>query len=170
MQSEWVALARDVFEWVKSGLLPFTLFLVVFLIWICRDTIKQFPQTIFDLITFRSKSKYPQFSNKDIKTHRVMNTLKFWLNGGIQSLSYDNYYIASLMISDHKDAPDYIKAKEEMYKLTIELDGTLSGEHGIGSEKKKYIPMAIDKVALEYMKKIKAVFDPKNILNPDKIF
>ena len=78
MQSEWVALARDVFEWVKSGLLPFTLFLVVFLIWICRDTIKQFPQTIFDLITFRSKSKYPQFSNKDIKTHRVMNTLKFW--------------------------------------------------------------------------------------------
>ena len=30
--------------------------------------------------------------------------------------------------------------------------------------------MAIDKVALEYMKKIKAVFDPKNILNPDKIF
>ena len=65
---------------------------------------------------------------------------------------------------------EIIKAKEEMYKLTIELDGTLSGEHGIGSEKKKYIPMAIDKVALEYMKKIKAVFDPKNILNPDKIF
>ena len=128
MQSEWVALARDVFEWVKSGLLPFTLFLVVFLIWICRDTIKQFPQTIFDLITFRSKSKYPQFSNKDIKTHRVMNTLKFWLNGGIQSLSYDKYYIASLMISDHKDAPDYIKAKEELARavLAIKFEELLS--------------------------------------------
>lgn len=76
----------------------------------------------------------------------------------------------ALNLEDKHEYANYIKAKEEMYKLTIELDGTLSGEHGIGSEKKKYIPMAIDKVALEYMKKIKAVFDPKNILNPDKIF
>lgn len=76
----------------------------------------------------------------------------------------------ALNLEDKHEYANYIKAKEEMYKLTIELDGTLSGEHGIGSEKKKYIPMAIDKVALEYMKKIKVVFDPKNILNPDKIF
>ena len=76
----------------------------------------------------------------------------------------------ALNLEDKQEYANYIKAKEEMYKLTIELDGTLSGEHGIGSEKKKYIPMAIDKVALEYMKKIKVVFDPKNILNPDKIF
>ena len=76
----------------------------------------------------------------------------------------------ALNLEDKHEYANYIKAKEEMYKLTIELDGTFSGEHGIGSEKKKYIPMAIDKVALEYMKKIKVVFDPKNILNPDKIF
>lgn len=76
----------------------------------------------------------------------------------------------ALNLEDKHEYANYIKAKEEMYKLTIELDGTLSGEHGIGSEKKKYIQMAIDKVALEYMKKIKVVFDPKNILNPDKIF
>lgn len=76
----------------------------------------------------------------------------------------------ALNLEDKHEYANYIKAKEEMYKLTIELDGTLSGEHGIGSEKKKYIPMAIDKVALEYMKKIKVVFDSKNILNPDKIF
>lgn len=76
----------------------------------------------------------------------------------------------ALNLENKHEYANYIKAKEEMYKLTIELDGTLSGEHGIGSEKKKYIPMAIDKVALEYMKKIKVVFDPKNILNPDKIF
>lgn len=76
----------------------------------------------------------------------------------------------ALNLEDTQEYANYIKAKEEMYKLTIELDGTLSGEHGIGSEKKQYISMAIDKVALEYMKKIKAVFDPKNILNPDKIF
>ena len=45
----------------------------------------------------------------------------------------------ALNLEDKQEYANYIKAKEEMYKLTIELDGTLSGEHGIGSEKKKYI-------------------------------
>lgn len=76
----------------------------------------------------------------------------------------------ALNLEDKQEYANYIKAKDEMYKLTIRLGGTLSGEHGIGSEKKKYMPMAVDKVALEYMRKIKAVFDSKNILNPDKIF
>ena len=76
----------------------------------------------------------------------------------------------ALNLEDKQEYANYIAAKDEMYKLTIKLGGTLSGEHGIGSEKKKYIPMAVDKVALEYMRKIKTVFDPKNILNPDKIF
>ncbi len=76
----------------------------------------------------------------------------------------------ALNLEDKQEYANYIAAKNEMYKLTIKLGGTLSGEHGIGSEKKKYIPMAVDKVALEYMRKIKTVFDPKNILNPDKIF
>lgn len=131
MQSEWVSLARDIFEWVKSGILPFTLFLIVFIIWICRDTIKQLPQNFIDLITFKSKSRYPEFSNKDIKRHQVFDTLKFWLNNGIQALSYDNYYIASLVIGGHKDAPDYIKAKEEMAREVLiikfeELQKTLT--------------------------------------------
>lgn len=76
----------------------------------------------------------------------------------------------ALNLEDKEEYKNYIAAKDEMYKLTLKLDGTLSGEHGIGSEKKKYIPMAIDEVALEYMKRIKKVFDPKNLLNPNKIF
>ena len=65
---------------------------------------------------------------------------------------------------------NYLLAKEEIYALTINLGGTLSAEHGIGAEKKKYMPMAVNSTALEYMKRIKKVFDPKNILNPNKIF
>lgn len=64
----------------------------------------------------------------------------------------------------------YIKAKEEIYNLTIKLGGTLSAEHGIGCEKINYISDALDPLALDYMRKIKQLFDPNNILNPDKVF
>ena len=62
------------------------------------------------------------------------------------------------------------KAKKEFYALTLELGGTLSAEHGIGIEKRKYIEQAIDENTLNSMKSIKKMFDPNNILNPNKIF
>lgn len=65
---------------------------------------------------------------------------------------------------------NYQKAKSEMYKKAVELGGTISAEHGIGVEKLPYLENTIDKNSLEYMKSIKRVFDPKNILNPEKIF
>lgn len=76
----------------------------------------------------------------------------------------------ALNLENEEEHRNYIKAKEEIYELTIRLGGTLSAEHGIGAEKKKYLSMAVDSNAIEYMKKIKYVFDPKNILNPNKIF
>jgi len=54
--------------------------------------------------------------------------------------------------------------------LVLALDGTLSGEHGVGREKRDYINREIDPVTLDLMKRIKQQFDPKGILNPDKIF
>jgi len=59
---------------------------------------------------------------------------------------------------------------DEMFTLVLELDGTLSGEHGVGLEKKNYIARELDPVALSLMRSIKQVFDPNNILNPDKSF
>lgn len=64
----------------------------------------------------------------------------------------------------------YKLAKNEIYSLTAELGGILSGEHGIGSEKRKHIHKVINSVALDYMRQIKKTFDPNNILNPYKIF
>jgi glycolate oxidase len=58
----------------------------------------------------------------------------------------------------------------EIFKLTVSLGGTLSGEHGIGWVQKNYMPIAFSKTEIELMKKIKSVFDPLNILNPSKIF
>lgn len=64
----------------------------------------------------------------------------------------------------------YKIAKSEIYQLTARLGGIISGEHGIGLEKKAYISQVVDGGALGYMRQIKKIFDPKNILNPYKIF
>lgn len=76
----------------------------------------------------------------------------------------------ALNLENDEEFKNYTNAKQEIYKLALSLGGTLSAEHGIGAEKRKYLPLAVDKVALDYMKKMKTLFDPNNILNPNKIF
>lgn len=72
---------------------------------------------------------------------------------------------------NNKDEYKHYKiAKSEIYQLTAKLGGIISGEHGIGLEKKAYISQVVDGGALGYMRQIKKIFDPKNILNPYKIF
>ena len=72
---------------------------------------------------------------------------------------------------NNKDEYKHYKiAKSEIYNLTIKLGGIISGEHGIGLEKKAYISKVVEGGALDYMRLIKKTFDPKNILNPYKIF
>lgn len=72
---------------------------------------------------------------------------------------------------NNKDEYKHYKiAKSEIYQLTTRLGGIISGEHGIGLEKKAYITQVVDGGALDYMRQIKKIFDPKNILNPYKIF
>lgn len=74
---------------------------------------------------------------------------------------------------DYRDEDEYRRfklAKSEIYDLTAKLDGILSGEHGIGAEKREHIHKVINGVALDYMRQIKKTLDPNNILNPYKIF
>lgn len=62
------------------------------------------------------------------------------------------------------------KAIPEIFKLTVKLGGSISGEHGIGLTQKNYLNIAIQDKVIEIMKEIKKVFDPNLILNPGKIF
>lgn len=74
---------------------------------------------------------------------------------------------------DYNDEDEYKRyklAKSEIYDLTAKLGGILSGEHGIGLEKRPHIDKVVNSTALDYMRKIKKTFDPYNILNPYKIF
>ncbi len=78
----------------------------------------------------------------------------------------------SIML-DKKNKAEVLKAEavvDELFDYTLELGGTISGEHGVGITKSPYISKEIGEVELNLMKKIKAVFDPKGILNPGKIF
>jgi len=61
-------------------------------------------------------------------------------------------------------------AIDALFEHTLELGGTISGEHGVGITKAPYIAKEIGSVELNLMKKIKKVFDPNGILNPGKIF
>jgi D-lactate dehydrogenase len=60
-------------------------------------------------------------------------------------------------------------ALDELFDAVIRLEGTLSGEHGIGLAKRGFMSRALDPHALELMRAIKAQFDPDGILNPGKL-
>jgi D-lactate dehydrogenase len=59
---------------------------------------------------------------------------------------------------------------DEVFSLVLSLDGTLSGEHGVGMAKRPFIPREIDETTIALMKSVKLAFDPSNILNPGKLF
>jgi D-lactate dehydrogenase len=59
---------------------------------------------------------------------------------------------------------------EEVFDLVVALGGTLSGEHGVGSEKRAFIAKELDAATIGLMKQVKRVFDPNDILNPGKLF
>lgn len=82
-----------------------------------------------------------------------------------------NLHVNLLINPDDKDESERAeKCLNDIFDLVIRLNGTLSGEHGIGSEKRAYIHKEIDSSTLTLMKGIKQLFDPNNILNPGKLF
>ncbi len=71
--------------------------------------------------------------------------------------------------SDPEQVKIAYKAIEEVFQATVDLGGTLSGEHGIGLAKAPYMSMAFSDAEMALFKSIKAAFDPNNILNPAKM-
>ncbi|MGA9854439.1 MAG: FAD-linked oxidase C-terminal domain-containing protein [Gammaproteobacteria bacterium] len=58
---------------------------------------------------------------------------------------------------------------QEIFQLVLSLDGTLSGEHGVGLEKRPFMALEFNSVQLDIMRRIKQQFDPQGILNPGKL-
>jgi D-lactate dehydrogenase (quinone) len=75
------------------------------------------------------------------------------------------------LLIDPDDAAEATRAKDcldAVFGLVLRLEGTLSGEHGVGLEKRDFVNREIDPVALRLMRDVKRCFDPAGILNPGK--
>jgi glycolate oxidase len=62
------------------------------------------------------------------------------------------------------------EAEGELFRGTVALEGSISGEHGIGFAKAPYMPIELSESTIETMKRVKQAFDPNGILNPGKMF
>jgi glycolate oxidase len=71
---------------------------------------------------------------------------------------------------DENERPAAEAAAKELFEAVLRMQGSITGEHGIGTAKAAYLPLEAGAEALEAMRKIKRAFDPNNILNPGKIF
>jgi glycolate oxidase len=72
--------------------------------------------------------------------------------------------------NDASEEPTVHAAIEALFRAVVALEGTLSGEHGIGVLKAPYLALEQSAQLIDWQKRIKALFDPKGILNPGKIF
>lgn len=78
----------------------------------------------------------------------------------------------NVMVKDKnnaKEMEDGHKAIEEIFQFVVDLGGTLSGEHGIGTSKAPFMHIAFNDAEMELFRSIKKAFDPNNILNPFKM-
>jgi len=113
------------------------------------------------------------------QVHKISSTHNMWLPiyGHAADGNVHVHLMKAKFINEKLDSAEipgwqekYQTVREEIYKDALLRGGTISGEHGIGITKAKYLEMAIGKSQITIMKGIKTLFDPLNILNPGKIF
>jgi glycolate oxidase len=93
---------------------------------------------------------------------------------GIRTLTYghagDGNLHVNFLWDDPSETPNVERSIEQLFRTVIAMRGTLSGEHGIGLAKAPYLPLEQSDALIDLQKRLKAVFDPKGLLNPGKIF
>lgn len=84
---------------------------------------------------------------------------------------HPNFVFAAPEVDGHVDVPDLVwAAADEMFLDCLRLGGTLTGEHGVGILKKRWLRDELGDDSFDLQRRIKQVFDPANILNPGKVF
>ena len=76
----------------------------------------------------------------------------------------------SVDVNDSNEMINYYKYTSKLVEHSLQLNGTCTGEHGIGLGKKKYLLNQFGEDTLNLMKNLKQTIDPNNIMNPNKIF
>ncbi|MBL4818657.1 MAG: FAD-binding protein [Deltaproteobacteria bacterium] len=96
--------------------------------------------------------------------------LRYGVETAIFGHAGDGNLHAQLLFDEAKSSGEVDRILKELFEITLRLNGTISGEHGIGLAKKPYLMLEQSKEVIALQKAIKAVWDPNNLLNPDKIF
>ena len=93
---------------------------------------------------------------------------------GVRMLNYghagDGNLHVNLLWDDADDVAAVRQALEALFRAVLEMRGTLTGEHGIGTSKAEYLPLEQSEALMNLQRDIKRQFDPKGVLNPGKIF
>jgi glycolate oxidase len=96
---------------------------------------------------------------------------------GVRQVSYGHAGDGNIHVNVLTDDPDRARrerklrpAIDEVYRVATSLGGTVTGEHGVGLSASRYLTLCRDPVALAAMRRVKAAFDPRGLLNPGKIF
>ena len=94
---------------------------------------------------------------------------------GIQIVNFGHAGNGNIHVNLLVDPDDGVQMRNaepclrEVFETVLSMQGTLSGEHGVGLEKRPFIALEFDAPTLELMRKIKREFDPNGILNPGKL-
>jgi glycolate oxidase len=133
-----------------------------------REAITYFSKIFLAEDTVVPRSKIPEFI-KDVKEYLNSQNLSSVMFGHAGD---GNVHIDVLKRDMDKEKWDQLVPvlKENIYKRAVACGGTLTGEHGIGFIRKKYLSVGLSEEAIELSRRIKAAFDPDMILNPEKIF
>lgn len=101
-------------------------------------------------------------------THKVAreNDLKVVILGHAGDGNMHPIFLLDPSIPDEMER--FQQASQELFRFTVAAGGTLSGEHGIGLEKRPYLELQVDDVGMRSMRAIKDALDPAGILNPGK--
>lgn len=112
------SVAKYVLDWIRNDPKGTLFVLICFMLWIWKDIIKSVPMYIWRL--FSKKKTKVSYSVKDLKNHPVFSSISFWLEHGLEGISYSNTTVL-MSISHHIDIDDYLKAKEEMAKEILKI-------------------------------------------------
>ena len=101
----------------------------------------------------------------DLKQRHALRVASFGHAG-------DGNIHVNLMVNkdDPQERARATQAERELFERVVSLEGSISGEHGIGFAKARYLPIELSPEEIALMKRVKTAFDPNGILNPGKIF
>jgi glycolate oxidase len=118
-----------------------------------------------DIVVPRSRLPEMMAFLSDLASRKALRIVNFGHAG-------DGNIHVNIMISgtDEDERRRAGEAVTEVFRATVALGGTISGEHGIGIAKAPFLEMEVGPLGVSVMKRLKACFDPNGILNPGKIF